>query len=489
MAETQVTSGLPDRARSLRTGSAAPLLSARGGVIALLAALALCWPMLATGNYLVYSDTGSYIRGGQIIWDMATGMLDAGDPRPPAGTGGDGAAAAADPAGEQGGGYVVRSFVYSVYTLAAGAAIWPAGFAVLQAAMTLWMLFALIGPDAAARPRILLAGFAFLAAFTTLPWFTVYLMPDMLAAAVLVYAAILVRRFDELGPWQRLAIGAIAAFAVVAHYGHGPLAAGLFGAVLLWRLVSRRLTLSVTVAALLPVLFSPLANLSASSVALDTPSVAPLRLPILLARSIDDGPARWYLRDACPEAPLAFCEAFGDEVPSNIAEFLWDENGIDSVPPEVMARIREEEFRVLAAAFRAYPLRQTASFLENAALQTVKVGTGQIYLGANNDEFRLTEPNPSGQAVVDAFDTITPIGTAAGGLLLLGLLVSGRLTRPEAEILGVVLLGLLLNALIFGGLSAPVDRYQSRVAWLLPALAAIFMARRAGSAARRGARQ
>ena len=308
-------------------------------------------------------------------------------------------------------------------------------------------------------------------------------MPDLLAAAVLIYAAVLVRRFDDLGRWQRFALAAIAAFAVAAHYGHGPLAAGLFGVVLLWRLVCRRLTLSVTVAALLPVLFSPLANLGASSVALDAPSVAPLRLPILLARSIEDGPARWYLEDVCPEAPLAFCDAFGDDVPSNIGAFLWAENGIESVSPEQMARIREEEFRVLAAAFLAYPLSQTASLFGNAALQTVKVGTGEIFLGANNEEFRLPEPDPSGQAILRAFDIITPLGTAAGTLLLLGLLVSGRLTRPEAEILGVVVLGLLLNALIFGGLSAPVDRYQSRVAWLLPALAAIFMARRAGSAA------
>lgn len=485
MSQTYVTADQRDRGHLAPAVSVAPLLTARGGLIALLAALVLCWPMLATGSYLVFSDSSSYVRGGQIIWGMATDMLGIGDVQSPAepGGGGDGSGAAADGDEKKGRGYVVRSFVYSMYTLAAGAALWPAGFAVLQTAMTLWMLFALIGPEAASRPRVLLVGFIYLAAVTTLPWFTAYLMPDILAAAVLIYAAILVCRFDDLGPWQRFAIGAIAAFAVAAHYGHGPLAAGLFGAVLLWRLVCRRLTLSVTVAALLPVLFSPLANLSASSVALDSPSVTPLRLPILLARSIEDGPARWYLSDVCPEAPLAFCEAFGDEVPTNIAAFLWAENGIESVSPEVMARIREEEFRVLAAAFLAYPLRQSASLLGNAALQTVKVGTGEIFLGANNDEFRLSQPNPSGQAVLRVFDTVTPLGTAAGGLLLLGLFVSGRLTRPEAEIVGVVVLGLLLNALIFGGLSAPVDRYQSRIAWLLPALAAIFLARRAGAAA------
>lgn len=462
----------------------APLLTPRGMLIALTAALLLAWPMLATGAYLTFADTESYIRGGEIIGRMIVDMLNldslwssGGGVADPSGTAG-AAPEGREMRNEKGQPYVVRSFIYSLYTLVTGAAIWPAGFAILQSAMTLWMLFALIGPDAASRPRVLAMGFLVVAAFTTLPWFTVYLMPDLMAAAVLIYAAILVRRFDDLVLWQRLALGAIAAFAVAAHYGHGPLAAGIIGIALLWRLIARRLTLAVVVAGVLPVLFSPLANLSASSVALDTPSMAPLRLPILLARSIQDGPARWYLQEACPEAPLAFCEAFGDNVPTNIPQFLWDENGIDSLSPELMSRIRAEEFHVLALAFRTYPVEQTVSLFRNAALQTVKIGLGQISLSTRRDDGTWASAStPRAQAVMASFDRIVPYVTwaAAGGLLLL--LIMGRLTRPELEILAVLTLGYLLNALIFGGLSAPVDRYQSRIAWLFPAFAVIVLAR------------
>lgn len=462
----------------------APLLTPRGMLIALAAALLLAWPMLATGAYLTFADTESYIRGGEIIGRMIVDMLNLDSLWSSGGGVADtSGAAGAAPEGremrnEKGQPYVVRSFIYSLYTLVTGAAIWPAGFAILQSAMTLWMLFALIGPDAASRPRVLAMGFLVVAAFTTLPWFTVYLMPDLMAAAVLIYAAILVRRFDDLVLWQRVVLGAIAAFAVAAHYGHGPLAAGIIGIALLWRLIARRLTLAVVVAGVLPVLFSPLANLSASSVALDTPSMAPLRLPILLARSIQDGPARWYLQEACPEAPLAFCEAFGDNVPTNIPQFLWDENGIDSLSPELMSRIRAEEFHVLALAFRTYPVEQTVSLFRNAALQTVKIGLGQISLSTRRDDGTWASAStPRAQAVMASFDRIVPYVTwaAAGGLLLL--LIMGRLTRPELEILAILTLGYLLNALIFGGLSAPVDRYQSRIAWLFPAFAVIVLAR------------
>ena len=41
-----------------------------------------------------------------------------------------------------------------------------------------------------------------------------------------------------------------------------------------------------------------------------------------------------------------------------------------------------------------------------------------------------------------------------------------------------VLIALLVNAAVYGGLSAPVDRYQSRLAWLIPALLALDLALR-----------
>lgn len=456
-----------------------PLLTFRGVPLALGLALVLCWPMLASDGYLFYADTNQYIRGGQIIWEMAAEM---GSDL----LGGPGGEAAAGAEGElrnaRGEPHNMRSFVYSLYTLFAGAALWPAAFGVLQAAATLWLLFALVPPTALAAPRVLAGGFLLLAGLSTLPWFTAYLMPDLLAAAVVIYAALLIRRFDDLTLAQRLATGGIAAFAIAAHYGHGPLAAGLFAAVLAWRLLSGRLTRGAVLAALLPLLFSPLANIGASSVALDQPSVAPLRLPVLLARSLTDGPARWYLQEACPEAPLAFCEAFeGREVPDNIAAFLWDETGIRSLTPAQLERIREEEYLILRRAFRAYPVAQTRSLLGNAALQTVRIGTGQIYAARRGpDGLLVAETEGRGSAVIATFDRIVPVATGFGAAALLLLALGGRLNREQAEILGVTVLGLLLNAAIFGGLSAPVDRYESRMAWLLPALAVIFLAEMRG---------
>jgi hypothetical protein len=66
-----------------------------------------------------------------------------------------------------------------------------------------------------------------------------------------------------------------------------------------------------------------------------------------------------------------------------------------------------------------------------------------------------------------------------GWIALRGKLDQGR---RETDILLVLLAGLAINAVIFGGLSAPVDRYQGRIIWLVPMLAGLFWLARTSSA-------
>ena len=53
----------------------------------------------------------------------------------------------------------------------------------------------------------------------------------------------------------------------------------------------------------------------------------------------------------------------------------------------------------------------------------------------------------------------------------------GKFSASERDLAFLIIAGLIVNAVIFGGLSAPVDRYQSRIVWLLPALWFIHVAR------------
>ena len=69
-----------------------------------------------------------------------------------------------------------------------------------------------------------------------------------------------------------------------------------------------------------------------------------------------------------------------------------------------------------------------------------------------------------------------PIFTWLAVAVLAVLALRGRLNRDTLLLCGSVGAGLAIDAVIFGGLSAPVDRYQSRIVWLLPALLAVWYA-------------
>ena len=86
--------------------------------------------------------------------------------------------------------------------------------------------------------------------------------------------------------------------------------------------------------------------------------------------------------------------------------------------------------------------------------------------------------------LLQRFNKITQYFTLFAAIVLIILAATRKLPRNVSFPLLVIFLGLLGNALIFGGLSSPADRYSSRIVWLLPvfvtiALASIIGGRRA----------
>lgn len=461
-------------------GDKLPLYSKRGVVLCLLLSLILCWPMWLYGSAFVFADTKSYLSGGQTIWQMLNGMLP--DITFGLQTSGETAPASASnqlASGAGGNSTVGRSFTYSALAYAAYATAGYWSIPVLNACTALFMIFALVEEDMLKRPGILITGFGCIAALSTLPWHSVFLMPDIFAGVILLYAGLIAGRYDDLNQYERVLLVALASLMVTFHYGYPPLMAGLAAAVILCRLLMRNLSIGSVASVLIPLCFAPLLNLSASSVVLGEASTTPQRLPILLARSLEDGPAYWYLSEACPEAPHALCELFDGSLPRSVGHFLWREEGISKLSAEEMSRVRDEEFDVIWAAFKAYPFAQLVSLSRNAALQTVMVGTGDLRAASGfGPDHKPVFENANERAVkaLAVFDQVTPWATLVLTLPLLVLVFSGALTSAQVSTVFVVFFGVLLNALIFGGLSAPVDRYQSRVVWVLPVLSVLYLA-------------
>ncbi len=444
--------------------------------LTLLFALGLLWPALINGGPLLFHDSISYVNQGRQAVEGAAALL------PKFGrAGADGApsfeAAAASAT-------YIRSLSWSGFAYLGSAAVpglW--GPVLVQSGLIATLVMLLLAPVTGARMSLLIATLAVLAAFTALPWFASYVMPDILAAVPILAGMLLVQdpAIVSRTTLQLALVALVVAFAIASHTGYVPLGAALAAAVILVLALQRRLSPRLAIVAIAPLLIAVGANMAAAKLAFDTPELAPKRLPILLARSIEDGPARWYLAKACPEAGYVICRHIAD-MPTSQGAVLW---GPDSLLAKLSERevdaLRAEETQILIGAFRAYPAEQTWAFVGNGVQQLLAFGT---------DDFRWgnARPGADGKLVTDMFagagnrtgldrvGTIQTLAVLLAVAAIIALVLKDRLTaRPdERALLFIVLVGLLANAAVFGGLSAPVDRYQARIIWLVPMLAMIF---------------
>jgi hypothetical protein len=154
--------------------------------------------------------------------------------------------------------------------------------------------------------------------------------------------------------------------------------------------------------------------------------------------------------------------------------------------------VSAEANAIIAAALRAEPGAESRAMLQNTVSQLVTFATGDglqawpntvspwikrdfpdsefaTYAASRQMHGALTVP-----AWMQSLHYVTAIAGIAGCCILIGL--GGRdLARGFAV---VVLLAVLGNAAITGGLSMPHDRYQSRMMWLPPLIALVGLAAR-----------
>jgi hypothetical protein len=193
------------------------------------------------------------------------------------------------------------------------------------------------------------------------------------------------------------------------------------------------------------------------------------------------------LRRDCPRAGWRLC-AFIDRFPPNSDAFLWD---LDS--PLARAggakAVSAEADAIIAAAIGAEPGTELRAFLGNALQQITRFASGDGLLPWPTGVTPVIERDfPRFEAATYAASRQTQGALAVPGWMqtlhataaVLGVLaccaalpVALRRRHVAAGFAAAVLVALLANAAITGGLSTPHDRYQSRVMWLAP-LAAVL---------------
>jgi hypothetical protein len=426
---------------------------ARRLLVGAMATCALLSIALYNGYPTIFSDTGGYLLTGKFFVALAP----------------------------------FRAPGYSIFTRLTSLGI-SAWFTIAtQAAMVVYVLYEtciyLIDSDRAVAELCFLASAFAMAALTSLPWLVSLLMPDVFAG-VLFLSAFLLAFAGELRPMQRIVLAGIFMISVAAHTSLFPMAALFVAAVVIVRHVSRPPRVLPSTRSVLAWLLVPIIAAGFFTAGLNRQmglgfKLSPSRNAFLLARLFGDGLAADFLRANCPKRHLVSCRYLSD-LPRTQEEFLFRHPLFD----ELLRGHQDEMEKIVRGTIVAYPVRFVKSSAKATLLQLTALRTGdeirsygarewnsevisrvfpgdlKAFLNARQYHGRLI-PLADASAAVDTAVFWLSLATC---LLLAG---TGRFGRVNVFLYSAIAY-LLINASICATFAGVFDRYQSRVAWIIP---------------------
>lgn len=419
-------------------------------------ALMLCWPAFYNGYPLLWFDSCGYLMAGWRIFFVE-----------------------------------MRSPFYGIFLapLLALKSQWPVVFvqAATAAALVFLVLRTVLGRVRAWHYLLLIGAMALL---TGLPWHSSLIMADVFAAFLPLGVFLLVFTRERLAWWEAVFVFGVTCVASLVHYSHLPLMAALglvASAILLLERRTWRDVLAGAGCCLAVVVITIAGHMAVQERLHRSLAITPARSLFLLARFVEDGPAKDYLSAHCPQAHFALC-AYLDRMPMGSSKFLWDPDG----PVRALGganAMSEESDAIVAGILREQPLQVTSQALANTLNQLLKVRIGYSMhrFDSTNHEWqkcaalmqiRMPGEYPDYAGARQAVDRLgadfvfslqTPAAVVSG-LLLLVLLAAGAILHFDRriwELTWLVLAALLANAAICGAISGPDGRYQSRIFWLV----------------------
>jgi hypothetical protein len=205
-----------------------------------------------------------------------------------------------------------------------------------------------------------------------------------------------------------------------------------------------------------------------------------------MARILADGPGARYLETHCATLNWAICANL-QHMPKDTDDFLWDDNSVwGTASEDTQQRLLREEMPLVRATLVAYPREQFSQSLANFGNQLNDFGVDSFDNGTWMEaDLRKQMSVASHAAYLQSlqarnavpshlFTEIQRWVVIASALGLAALLPLVWRRQPRLLGLAVVLVpAVVANAFITGVLSTVDPRYQARVIWLIPLLAAL----------------
>jgi hypothetical protein len=388
--------------------------------------------------------------------------------------------------------YGMRSLLYSlgIFPFHWNVTPWPV--AVFQSLLAAWVLW-LVVRSFSTRHTVLrfLALAALLSAFTSIAWYTCFMMPDILGPLVYLAFFLLVFAWESLARIEKAGLFLVACWGITAHSTHLLLAAALFVLLALFAVFQRRpfrRSVPALGAVAASLALAVLAQMALYAYLDGKPSLNGQRPPYLTARVIADGPGRWYLDSHCATEHWAACGHL-DHLTSDADSFLWGDNApYQTASEDEQSQLEAQDTRFFLATLRAYPLQQLQRSAANFGQQLTAFGLYDFdpsdwTLGQFNETIPpsrasyLRSREARGALPLDQLTTIQ-FWTVIFSLVIIAGFTPLLWRRHSTCLPGLVLVVfsmVVFNAFLTGALSIVDDRYQCRVIWLIPLLAGVFV--------------
>lgn len=421
----------------------------------LFGSLAICLLLsvaLYNGYPTIFSDTGSYVLTGELLVAFSP----------------------------------FRSPGYSIFTRLTSLRTTAWLTIAMQAIIVLYVLhktFAyLIGRERKFRDYALLASVCAMTALTSLPWLVSLLMPDVFAG-ILFLSAFLLAFDSQLRLSERIYLAAILMISVSAHVSFLPIGALFVAALVIPRLAGCRMRGVPPVRLMLAWLLVPIiaagfwtANLN-RQIGLGF-KLSPSRNMFLLARLFEDGLAADFLHENCPKHPFVACR-YLSTLPRSAEEFLFHHPLLQDITGH-----EDEMEAIVWGTLSAHPVRFVTSSIKSTLLQLAALRTGDEIRTYSAREWNTAAMQRVFPGEFQSFlhsrqfrgrllplvDTVAPVQAAIFWLSIAACLLlawTGRVGRVNQFLYSTIAF-LVINAAVCATLSGVYDRYQSRVAWIVP---------------------
>jgi hypothetical protein len=336
------------------------------------------------------------------------------------------------------------------------------------------------------------------ASLGSLPFVVSYLMPDIFAPIMLLMIATLTVFAREMRMWEIALTVTLGVLALVAHLSHLAIAAAMIPATVLvvfFFIGGRGWVGPVLVGLIVLAGVGQQAAFRAAATKIAKSEV--VVKPFITARLIQDGVGYSFLAEACPDPRIETCKLYAQLQKSSdpwrltASHILFKTDAqlgsLRLMTEEDQRLVARDQTRFFLAVLKDRPAATAMAFIKNTVVQAgmfsvdMTIPTENIIAqhkgvpGMIGGEFRGGRLSPDGPWLL--FLTVFQGTLYAGSLIVISvLLVQRERTAAPLRALAVMLvLGVLANAFVCGGISQPASRYGMRVIWLLPLAATILM--------------